>query len=399
MSSAPLAGLRVLDLGHYLAGPWCARLFGMLGATVVKVERPTGDPQRRMSPLVSRPDGSRANATFLYANAGKHGVTLDLKTATGKYLFNRLVKESDVIVENFSPGVLQHLGFDYHALKRVNPSIIVTSISNFGQTGPCRDYRASELVLYAAGGLMSISGVQGEEPLKHGLFTQAQFAAGTVAGFATLSALAARRRSGQGGWVDVSVAETLASELVSSHAYYAYTGAVQSRQRRPEVNIDGRVGLVQTRDGWVHPSLGVADGAVVWETLANMLEAPALIQERFYTHANRVQHTDDLVDSMREAVAGKEKHKVFQEANSWRLPWGVSQTMGDLLKCPQLCDRKFFASSSEGPLAQLPFHSSSPWTAPNIPAPALGEHNVEVYGHHLGLMKLEILALRAEGVI
>lgn len=399
VESAPLSGIRVLDVGHYLAGPWCAGILARLGAEVTKVERPEGDPQRRTAPWVVSPDGSEGNPSFRYVNTDKRGITLNLKTRTGKALFLEMVGNADIVVDNFSPRVLPRLGLGFEVLRQRNPAIIVTSITNFGQTGPYRDYRASELVLYAAGGLMSISGLLDQEPLKHGLFTQAQFAAGTMAAFATLTALAARRRSGQGEWVDVSIMETLASELVANHSYYAYLGAVQSRQRRPEVNIDGRVGLIPAADGCTHPSLGVSDGAVSWESMTSMLEAPDLNQPRFHTHSTRIRHTDDLVAAMKSAVQDKPKRALFDEANTWRFPWGCSQKMDELLDCPQLDARNFYATAPYGSVAQLPFRSSAPWTVQRVPAPDLGQHNADVYCDGLGLGRNELLALRAQGVI
>lgn len=388
-----------MDIGHHLAGPWCARLLAQFGADVIKVERPEGDPQRRMAPWVVSPDGSEGNPSFRYVNTDKRGVTLNLKTRTGKALLFEMAEHADIIVDNFSPGVLPRLGLGYEALRQRNPAIIVTSVTNFGQTGPYRAYRASELVLYAASGLMSISGLQDREPLKHGLFTQAQLAAGTMGAFATLAALAAKRSSGKGEWVDVSIAETLTSELVANHSYYAYLGAVQSRQRRPEVNIDGRVGLVSALDGWVHPSLGVSDGAESWESMTNMLEAPDLDQPRFHTHATRIRHTDDLVAAMKLAVQAKPKSALFEEANDWRFPWGFSQRMGELLDCPQLNARNYFSAAAYGSVAQLPFRSSAPWARNSIPAPELGQHNTEVYCDDLGLARHELLALRAMGMV
>lgn len=399
MGTGPLYGIKVLDIGHYLAGPWCTRLLGQMGAEVTKVERPTGDPLRKMNPCITRNDGTKANASFLFANVGKSSITLNLKTAKGRAMFLNLINESDVVVENYAPGVLEHLDLGYESLKKINPGIILTSISNFGQTGPYRNYKASELTLYATGGMMSISGLQGQEPLKHGLFTQAQYAAGTIAAFATLTALSLRRISGIGNWVDVSIMETLASELIAGHCYYAYSGAIQARQRRQDINIDGRTGPLETRDGWIIPSLGLSDGSTEWESFVNLMLSPALLQKRFHTHVERIKNADDLADIIRTAIQEKGKYELFHEANTWRFAWGVSQKLRELLQCPQLNDRGFFERIHEGRIPGLPFRPFRPWEYSTSPPPSLGEHNSQVYSNLFGLTRRKIQNLREQGVV
>ncbi len=184
-----LKGLKVLDLTHYVAGPYATRLMAAQGAEVIKVERPGhGDPARRIGPF---PDGAphpEKSALFLYLNTSKKSITLNLKTVAGKDIFNRLLAECDVLIENFRPEVMPGLGMGFDDLAATHPGRVMTSISNFGQTGPYRDYKAGEVNLYAIGGLMYITGYADRAPLKMGA-RLAQYGAGQNAFVATLSAV------------------------------------------------------------------------------------------------------------------------------------------------------------------------------------------------------------------
>jgi CoA:oxalate CoA-transferase len=153
-----LEGVKVLDLGHHIAGPYCARLLANSGAEVIKVERPEGDPARRLPPFYHDELNSEKSLLFLYLNTSKRSVTLNLKSQPGREILLELVKDSDILVENFSPRVMPSLGLDYQTLSKLNPSLVMVSISNFGQTGPYRDYKATEIVEYGLGGLMGVDG-------------------------------------------------------------------------------------------------------------------------------------------------------------------------------------------------------------------------------------------------
>jgi len=176
---------KVLDLTHYIAGPYCTMVLAALGAEVIKVERPgEGDGARRLGPFFKDDPHPEKSGLFLTLNHNKKSVTLNLKTGTGVRLFNELVREADVVVENFRPGVMARLGLDYDALHKINPALVMTSISNFGQTGPYRDYKATELVIEALGGLAYGIGDYDREPVKYGL-SQIQYDAGKTAALAT----------------------------------------------------------------------------------------------------------------------------------------------------------------------------------------------------------------------
>src|SRR5262245_61493401 len=166
-SPQPLEGIKVLDLTHYIAGPFCTKLLADYGADVIKVERPgVGDIGRRLMPYAESDPHPEKGAYFLYLNTNKRGVTLNLQTDSGVYMLQGLVKWADVLVENFMPRVLPSLGLSYAELREINPRLVYVSISNFGQTGPYRDYEAEDLIAYAMSGLQSLLGPHDRPPLK-----------------------------------------------------------------------------------------------------------------------------------------------------------------------------------------------------------------------------------------
>ena len=164
-----LEGVKVIDLTHYFSGPYCTKLLATLGAEVIKIERPgSGDPIRQLPPFANQRLTGESGAWFLYLNTSKKSLTLDLKSEKGRELVLELTRSADILVENFAPGGMQRLGLDYDTLSQVNPALVMTSISNYGQTGPYRDWKAAEINLYATGGLMNITGEPAEPPPQRG---------------------------------------------------------------------------------------------------------------------------------------------------------------------------------------------------------------------------------------
>ena len=223
----PLDGVRVLDLTHYIAGPYCTKLFADYGVEVVKIERPEGgDATRRMGPFLHDEPHLEKSGLFLHLNTNKKSVTLDIETQAGRNVLLQLAKDADIVVESFSPDFLPSLELDYGAFEAVNPRIVMTSISNFGSTGPYRDYAASEITLYALGGTMISTGIPDREPVKLGL-TVEQFYAGMVCATATMGAFMGASLTGEGQHVDMSLMEIMVANqdrAVQGHMLYQYTG-------------------------------------------------------------------------------------------------------------------------------------------------------------------------------
>lgn len=193
-----LSDIKVLDLTWYIAGPYCTKLLADYGAEVIKIEKPgCGDPARRMPPFFKDDPDPEKSGLFLHLNTNKRSITLNLKTEAGKDIFKKLVKKADIVVENFSPRVMSSLGLSYAELEKINPMIVMTSISNFGQAGPYRDFKASELVLSAMGSAMRSCGQPDREPLK--LYGNVlQYQSGAVSAVATMGTLFGARTMGEG---------------------------------------------------------------------------------------------------------------------------------------------------------------------------------------------------------
>lgn len=381
--AGPLAGLRVLDLTWHIAGPYCTKLLADYGADVIKIERPkTGDPARSTPPFFHNEPGLESSLLFLYLNTNKRSVTLDLKAEDDRNFFLELAKEADVVVESFRPGVMERLGLGFETLHALNPRLIMTSISNFGQTGPDRDLPATELVEYAMSGLMTISGSADNAPLKHGL-SQGQYGAGTVAVYITTCMTYSQALGAPGQWIDVSIQESLASELVLNEPYYAWSGGIQGR--RP-VSGDGLGNLVPCKDGYVVIQLA---GAKTWEDIVDFLGEPALGAPEFMTATGRNLNADKLDEIMGKRLLQLGMHELFDEGTRRRLLVGMAQEPVDLLACPQLAARGYFVEVEHPVIGSLPFPgepvkmSATPWSLRRRP-PLLGEHNAEVFTHKFG---------------
>ena len=392
--------IRVLDLTHHVAGPYCSKLLADFGAEVTKVERPgSGDGARMTPPFAGDDPHPDKGLSFLYLNTSKRSVTLDLKSEAGRGLLLRMAAEADVAVENFRPRTLPSLGLSYDALREVNPSLVMVSISNFGQTGPYRDYEATDIVEYALSGIQYIFGDNDREPLKHG-FDQAQYKAGADAAGAALIALYHRAMTGEGQWIDVSIQECVATGLRDTTSAFAYTGAV--KWRRPNEAGEVPRSPVRTKDGYIVP---IAFGGADWNTTVEFLENPALEDERFATPEGRLENAADLDKILRDTFAQYESEELFYRANRRRgLIYGLGQNAAELRGNPQYAHRGFF-TEIEHPVAGVaeypgaPFGMSrTPWAA-RSPAPTLGQHNVEVFVGELGLSTSELDDLAARGVV
>lgn len=220
-----LSGMKVIDLTHYIAGPFCTKLLSDLGADVIKVEKPgEGDMARRMGPFPGDIPDPEKSGLFLHLNTSKKGITLDLKSKTGVEIFKKLVSEADLLVENFRPGVMDRLGLDYRTLKGVNPRLVMASISNFGQTGPYRDCEATEITLQALSGVMNRLGDPDKEPLKHALNAY-QYFAGECASLVSIAAMIKSATTGEGDHIDISILETIIGDVDNRVYEYDYSGS------------------------------------------------------------------------------------------------------------------------------------------------------------------------------
>ena len=394
-----LEGLRVLDLSHWVAGPYATRLMATQGAEVIKIERPDGgDPARRVSPFAGGIPNLNAGALHLYLNSSKKSVTLDIRTETGKKILRELVEWAEVVVESFHPRVLPALGLDYESLSTLKPSLVMASISNFGQTGPYRDHSAKEINLYAAGGLMYITGDPDREPLQMAA-RLAQYGAGQNAFAGTLSALWHRDSTGEGQHVDVAISEYLATILENALSMYSYAGA--NFQRTGNRGY-GRAawGPYPCRNGYV----GVIAGPDhKWPEMAELMGVPELGDPKFDDRVGRGANADELDSLMLPWLMSHDKRDIFERAQNRGLAFSYVATPEDILGWEHLESRDYFVEVDHADAGTLR-HPSGPFRTDEMdwrlePAPSLGEHNREVICGLLGYLASDLVRLRGMGVI
>ena len=357
-----------------------------------------------MAPFFRDEPGADSSLPFAYLNTGKRSITLNLKSAEGREMLLSLLGDADILVENFSPRVMPSLGLGYEMLRQVAPHLVMVSISNFGQTGPYRDYKAADIVEYALGGLMYIFGAYDREPLKHA-FNQAQFKAGTDAASATLMALyhqrlTGGRRSGQGQHVDVSIQEAVASGLRDVVNNYTYTGAIRRRQPNHSGDLQR---LRATADGHLLPNPGLG-GGLNWDSFVEFLDLPELDDDRFRTPSARLANAEELGRILDEYFIRQNKYGMFYGSHERRFIFGVIQSPAEVLEDPQFAHREFFVNLEHPIVGEVrmpgaPFRmESTPWQTGDA-APTIGQHNSQVYGERLGLAKEQLAYLRSEGII
>ena len=415
MDSA-LSDLKVIDAGHYIAGPYCACLFGGLGADVIKIERPgVGDGSRQLGPFPGDRPHPEGSALFSYLNLGKKGITLNLKSAWGREAFLRLVGRSDVLIENYEPRVMPSLDLGYDEMQKVNPRLVMVSISNYGQTGPYRDYKGSEITMNAIGGIQYEIGEPDREPLKLG-GEQMQFQAGLVAAFAAMSAVWYRNLTGLGQHVDVAIAEIAAIMKGAPTTYFQFSGVKRMRNGTRPMR-DARPGepFVRSRNpGSLYPIaiLPCKDGYVCvdteaesqWQTLCEMIGRPEFKEDPRFVRGQRGRHADEVDAILSEWLKNKTQREAFEECTAWRMPLGIVNNMETLFNDPQHRERGFFTAVSHPEIGSIeyPGHlflmSETPWRYQS-PAPSLGEHNREILAGRLGYSEADIRKASAEGAV
>jgi crotonobetainyl-CoA:carnitine CoA-transferase CaiB-like acyl-CoA transferase len=404
MPDAALSDIKVLDLTHHIAGPYCTKLLADFGAEVIKIEPPgRGDPARRAGPFYQDEPHPDKSGLFLHLNTNKLGATLNLKAPEGVRIFKELLKDADVVVENFAPRVMPGLGLSYQELAKVNPRVIMTSISNFGQTGPYRDFVATELTLFAMECQMSHTGSPDREPIYLG-GAVSQYLAGNSAALATMAGIMGARLQGEGQQIDVSIVESWlgTGAGIASLTKYIYSGLVEKRS-----NAVGRIFPAQ--DGFVH---FVAAGAGAgpppqrdWGRLVKLLDMPELLDdERFATFAARSENAGELLDLVRPWLAERTKFEITRLSQAERVFAAPLLTVDEVVNDPHNEARGFFEEvhhPATGPL-RYPGAPAKMTETPRQaarPAPLLGQHNEEMYSGRLGYSRVDLVRLREAGII
>ena len=392
-----LFGLKVLDLTEDIAGSFCTRLLADYGADVLKIEPPQGSAMRRMGPFFQDDPHPEKSLFFLAMNLNKKGATLNLESSEGQEIFKELVSRVDVVVESYRPGYLSSLGLGYQDLERINPSLVMTSITPFGQEGPYSQFKSDEIVNYAMGMIMSISGMQGRPPLKHGGF-QAQYEAGLNAAGATSMAVFHQEATGVGQHIDLSITETVASTMMATQTTYTFMGGTMARRRTSGGQFTHPTAC---SDGWIIVQTG---GGASWQNISDLFEEPKLMEPRFAEPAQRGLNGEELDQIVLESIKDRSKWDLFPKAADARILFGLVQTPGELAECPQLESRDFYREIEHPVMGKVKVpavmfnFSLTPYEL-QMPAPTLGQHNQEVYGDGLEYSEEDLTRFRRSGAI
>ena len=383
-TSGPLAGVRILDLTWVLSGPFCTATLADLGADVIKVERPPyGDVSRTTGPIIEGESGY-----FFSVNRGKRSVAIDLTTDEGKDLFLRLVREADVVVENYTPGKMDALGLGYDALSQENPRLIYAAISGYGQTGPMRTRPALDVIVQGAGGVMSVTGYPDGDPARPGL-SLGDVAAGLYCAVGILAALQERERSGLGQMLDISMLDCQIAIQENAYMRYHLTGEEPQRlgTRHPSAVP---FQAFRTADGWMVLALawGVPNQ---WALLCSELGVTELIDdERFHSAAARSRNHAELEPLLQEAFLRRTTAEWVAGLDRFSIPCGPLNTIPEVAAMEQVAVREM--------LVDVPHHTfgnvkltNSPLKLSRTPAgirgtsPDMGEHSREVLREVLGI--------------
>ena len=381
-SESALAGLRVLDLSRFIAGPYCAQLLGDQGADVVKVERPNGgDDTRGVHPQV---EGE--SLYFMAFNRNKRGITLDFRDPADQKRLRALIRKADIVIENFRPGTMEKMGCGYETLRELNPRLIMVRISGFGSEGPLADQPCFDIIAQAMSGIMSITGEPDRMPMKAGTYL-VDYATALYATIGVLSAVEARHRTGKGQLVEVNLLDSAMSMLM--------TGIPEALMLDRNVNRLGNRDLFtapansyQAADGiWVQISAGNQGH---FARLAQAMEKPTLVSDpRFATVALRMENIDAIDAIVAGWAAEHSADEILAKLNAAEVPSARIATVAEAVRNPHIVARKTIvevnhpragAVTLQGPIISL---SETP-PAIRRPAPMLGEHADEVFADWLG---------------
>ena len=394
--AGPLDGMKVLDLTRVLAGPYATMLLGDLGAEVIKIEQPdTGDESRNFGPFKNG-----FSLYFMSVNRGKQSVTLNLKTERGQAIFKQLLKQTDILVENFRPGTMQKLGLDYDTLKDEYPALIYAACSGFGQTGPYAQQGAYDMIIQGMGGIISITGEPDGPPVRVGT-SISDITAALFTTIGVLSALHHRNRTGSGQFVDVAMLDSLVAVLENAVVRYFATGEAPKPlgARHPAITP---FEAFASADGHVIIALG---NDTLWAKFCEHVDRHELISdERFRTNADRTENHSELFPILSEIMSQRPTDDWIDALGGIGVPCGPINAMDKVVSHPQVQAREMITRiahdiTGEVEVPGVPIKLSETPGNVDAPAPSLGEHTTKVLTDLLKMSADEVEQLRRDGVI
>jgi len=392
----PLAGMRVLELAQIMAGPTCGMMLADLGADVIKVEKlPGGDDARGYR----EPRINGVSAPFLMMNRNKRGIALNLKAPQGREILLRLVRNADVLTENYRRGTLEKLGLGYDVLADVNPGLIYCAVSGYGRDGPLFDKGGFDLIAQGFAGLMAVTGEPGRPPVKNGN-PVADINAGLLAAVGIAAAYAHKQKTGRGQIVDTSLLEAALQQTYWHAAIHFATGESPGPSGSAHL-LTAPYQAFRASDGWIN--IGGANQAN-WERIADVLgHSEWRADPRFATNSARMANLAALTTLMDAVLATRTRDDWIARFDAAGVPVGPVNSIGEALAHPQTLARGMVVDlvhPQAGPTKALgcPIHFSETPTAITRPAPVLGEHTREVLREH-GYADSDIDAFVAAGVV
>ena len=398
-----LEDLVVLDLTRVLAGPFCTMMLADMGAKVIKIEIPSGGDDTRGYPPFREKNlnGERESIYFANINRNKLGITLNLKSDEGKEIFRKLVRQADVVVENYRPGVMERLGLGYDDLKELNPRLVYAAVSGFGSYGPYHLRPGYDILAQAMGGMMSITGARGGEP------TRAGSALGDILGglhvtIGILAAVHARTITGQGQKVDVSLMDSVIAATENTAVKYLESGEIPPRMGNRYAAVSPYDGF-RCRDGVVIIACG---NQKLFEKLCTeILERPDMITDpRFTDMTGRLEYQDDIKEVVEAWLADKDMEEAAEILLEHGIPAGPILNIRQILENPHVKEREMFVEMDHPTLGRITVNGCAIKlmdTKPSVrtPAPGPGQDNEEIYSQMLGMSHEKIEELREGQII
>ena len=402
----PLEGIRIMDVTHIVAGPFCSMILGDMGAEVIKIERPgDGERGRGNGPFIDGPDGGRVSARYLGLNRNKKSITLDLRDPRCKAAFERMVKESDILLDNWGPGALGRLGLGYDVLKELNPKLIYCSITGYGDPdgpapGPYSNWPANNPCVQGMGGWMAVTGEPGGAPQMVG-DNIGDSVPGVWSALGVMMALEARHRTGEGAFVDMAMYDCMATHMTSTMPFYQATGTIAGRERS---NMLSAQLALKVKDGYV--VLAGAGGPEKWKTLWRFMDREDLIDDdRFLgIGVSGDFYMNNFVPELEAWTSSRTKEEVAEQLTGIGYSMGIVQDQKDLDECPHLEARGMFVNGGDNlggifRTVNTPIKFAGGPDNPNIEPPFLGANNDEILRSIGGVSAEELEQMQTDGVI